>query len=103
MKNFILVAIMLGIFTFSLIGCGSEKATADDLPVGFTKVSETYINKSWIYEVKHKGTGCRYLIYRASVNGNITQMYINEGGKSVPYCKKPAKLQIAPEKIEDFK
>jgi hypothetical protein len=82
-KKGLLGTVMIG---FLLTGCSGKDnpiVLGEELPEGFEPVSQIVIESSATYEIKHKTTGCHYIL-SANVGG-ITQMFTEDGK---PHCTK---------------
>ncbi|MEK3955634.1 MULTISPECIES: hypothetical protein [unclassified Psychrobacillus] len=92
MKMRVFIGIIF-IVSIGLIGCqGSSETTHASLPESFTSVSKDGIGEATIYKIKDQVTGCYFILSDSKYNGssvsqNITQMFIQEHGVSVPYCE----------------
>lgn len=75
-----------------LVGCGEQptKVAKADIPQGFTEVSQDEIpdglTNDTIIELRNKETKCYYAYMRTGNGISLTEMYINDGGRTVPYC-----------------
>lgn len=72
--------------SFTLVACSNEDISADEgLPKGFTKVTETNVYGNTAFEIRHKETGCHYILVDGTQAVTITQMYTPQNGNA-PYC-----------------
>jgi hypothetical protein len=74
----------------SLIACSNSQTTNAKVPEGFEEVSSDKISWSYLTVVKHKETGCYYILTESTGDDGVhlTQMFINKFGHSVPYCER---------------
>lgn len=87
LKRLLILVIGLAV-SVALIGCGETSQTPASTPSKFEKVSSENIDLNTRLEVvKHKETGCYYLMSNGYQKGGITQMFIKEEGESIPYCE----------------
>lgn len=84
MKTKLKVMIGMAALAIALIGCGDQAAEAGK-EKAFKLISKD--DDSELLEYQHVETGCHYLKYSGHRKGNITQMFIEKNGVSVPYCE----------------
>lgn len=82
---------LIFILTLILTACGGVEDTESEsiTPSNFEIVSHDVIDdndKTDLFTVRHKETGCLYIVTDGYKSGGITQMFIEEDGVTVPYC-----------------
>ena len=68
-------------------GCATNELVEAGLPEGFNIVSVDKDNINGYSEIlKHKETGCHYVVIHATQAVSVEQMFVEKNGVSVPYC-----------------
>lgn len=87
------VGLFLGLLALSvtLIAC-SDTSVEANVPDSFEVISKDEIGRAYVYQIKHKVTGCHYMLSDTFFKGVesaqvTTQMFIEKNGVSVPYCE----------------
>jgi hypothetical protein len=87
MKKFIFAG-LIGLVVLG--GCTSDKSEAEtNYKEGFDIVTVDKHNINNYAEVlKHKETGCHFVVVTGTQAVSVEQMFVKENGVSVPYCEK---------------